>query len=199
MSSSTSFSIATKRLLLRPFRVDDIPNVHNVLDTDPEVKRYTGGVCSYERTAAYFQGVIQASAQNPQALVRWAVIHRAENRLIGWCGLQPLYFDPPRVELGYGLARAYWGHGLATEAAQAMLDYGFDTLMLPTIVSAIHPNNHASRRVVEKIGMAFRGLVSDGKTGEGSEVRLYEAINPLLPHPFTDNSEVRQDKQWETT
>jgi len=67
------------------------------------------------------------------------------------------------VEVAYTIAREYWGQGLATEAAQAILQYGFKTLNLSRIVSLIDPDNGASQRVAEKMGMTFEKRVDEGE------------------------------------
>jgi ribosomal-protein-alanine N-acetyltransferase len=86
----------------------------------------------------------------------WAVEPRPERRFIGWCGLQYLP-ETDEVEVAYLLARAFWGKGLATEGAMASLQYGFEQHQLDTIVAIVHPENIASRRVIEKLGMSFTG------------------------------------------
>jgi len=76
---------------------------------------------------------------------------------MGYCGL--FYFPDvggqPETEIGYRLARAYWGRGYATEAARAVRDYAFDTLRLQRLIAMIDPQNGASIRVAEKLGMVY--------------------------------------------
>jgi RimJ/RimL family protein N-acetyltransferase len=72
---------------------------------------------------------------------------------IGWAGLQYLP-ETDETEVGYLLGRAYWGKGLATEAACASVRFGFEDLGLPEIVGIVHPDNVASQRVLEKAGLA---------------------------------------------
>ena len=85
----------------------------------------------------------------------WAVgFHKEDSALIGWSGLSYLE-DTGEVEIGYGLAKPYWGRGLASEAAAATIKYGFEQLGLPRIVAIASPDNITSRRVLEKLGMKF--------------------------------------------
>ena len=72
---------------------------------------------------------------------------------IGWAGLQYLP-ETDETEVGYLLGRAYWGHGLATEAARESVRFGFEDLGLPEIVGIVHPDNVASQRVLEKAGLS---------------------------------------------
>jgi ribosomal-protein-alanine N-acetyltransferase len=84
----------------------------------------------------------------------WATIDRRSGRLIGRCGLLPQTLQDRReVEIAYMIARECWGLGFATEAAQAIRDHGFDALGFDRLVSIIHRDNLASRRVAEKTGL----------------------------------------------
>ena len=86
----------------------------------------------------------------------WATIHKETNTFIGRCGLLPWTFDgKDEVEEAYLLSKEYWGQGLGTEAAQAILDYGFDKLNLSRLICLIDEENLASIKVAEKIGMTF--------------------------------------------
>lgn len=95
----------------------------------------------------------------------WRMSQLGEETLIGCCGYW--YFrDPPELELLYGIVPTHWGKGLATEAARAMLRYGFEELGLPRIVGSTEIANLASVRVMEKAGMvlARRAVVDDRDT-----------------------------------
>ena len=88
-----------------------------------------------------------------------------ENKLIGYCGFfRQTVDDLEEIEIGYRLDPLYWGRGIATEAARAVRDYGFEDLGLERAISLIHPDNFPSRRVAEKNGMTmeketiFRGF-----------------------------------------
>ncbi len=81
---------------------------------------------------------------------RWALVYKDLGEVIGHCGLRVLEDMP---ELVYLLAKQYWGMGLATEAAKACLRYGFEELQLEKIIAVTRPENVASRRVLERIGM----------------------------------------------
>ena len=87
---------------------------------------------------------------------RYAVIEKVSNKLIGICGFIPSVLDDTIYpELSYRFAKAYWGQGLATEAACALRDYARDVLKLKEIISMIEPANVASIRVAEKVGLQF--------------------------------------------
>jgi ribosomal-protein-alanine N-acetyltransferase len=86
----------------------------------------------------------------------WAVVDKASGALVGQCGLNRLP-DGSDVELLYALARAEWGRGLATEAGRAALEHGFQSVGLRRIVAVTRPEHAASRRVMERLGMAYEG------------------------------------------
>jgi RimJ/RimL family protein N-acetyltransferase len=99
----------------------------------------------------------------------WVVEWRDRPSFLGWCGLFPLE-DSGLIELGYRYLRTAWGQGVATEAARAVLDYGFGTLGLEVIVAVTHPDNHASQRVLGKLGFRPEGR----RFHYGAELAFYE-------------------------
>jgi ribosomal-protein-alanine N-acetyltransferase len=149
--------IETARLRLRPFTLDDIDSYYRAVVSDPDVMRYLPGRVPrpYERTEPMIRFYMEHQAQHGFAF--WAVIHQAEDRLIGHAGLQYIP-NTPEIEVGYALASAYWGQGLAPEAAHAALRYGFETLGLDRIVAVAVPENAASQRVMLKIGMRYEKI-----------------------------------------
>lgn len=103
-----------------------------------------------------------------------ALEHRADSAIAGFAGLvHPGGQALP--ELKYAFERDYWGAGVATEAADAMLDWGHGALGLEEIIATIHPDNAASRRVLEKVGMVFRGSRLDA---EGEEEDWFSSRRP---------------------
>jgi RimJ/RimL family protein N-acetyltransferase len=155
-------SIATVRLELRPVATADVVALHR-LWTDPGVRRWLwdGETIPRARAAELVQACIADVAR--QGVGMWT-LRRADaaDRVMGFCGFRPLD-DGPEVELLYGLAPAWWGHGLATEAGQAALRWAFAERRLPRVWGLTDPPNHASMRVLERLGMRFeqRGFVHD--------------------------------------
>jgi RimJ/RimL family protein N-acetyltransferase len=126
------------------------------MDLDPEVHRfiYPDGPPDPERHRRHLRARI-ASGWPPAGGI-WVVAWQSEPGLLGWCGLFPLE-DSGLIEIGYRYLRAVWGRGVATEAARAVLDHGFRDLGIDPIVAVTHPDNLASQRVLEKIGLEARG------------------------------------------
>jgi RimJ/RimL family protein N-acetyltransferase len=143
----------TERLLLRPFRTDDAPELHRIL-TEPDMLKYfprPGGppLDRVERLVAR-----QIEQWGSVGYAWWAVELKSSGRLVGWNGLQYLP-DTDETEIGYLLEHALWRQGLTTEASQVALRFGFRDLGLRTVIALAHPENGASRRVMEKLGMGF--------------------------------------------
>ena len=92
----------------------------------------------------------------------WATVHKVTGKFIGRCGLLPWTIDDQdEVEVAYTIAEEHWGQGLGTEAAQAILNHGFDRLNLSRLIYLIDSENIASKRVAEKIGMSFEKEAQD--------------------------------------
>ncbi len=141
--------ITTERLRLRPLTSSDADIDWWVrLHRDPEVSRFVGS-CTRESAAARLQGIASQWAARGHGLC--AVELRATGETIGRCGLNWWQqFD--ETEAGWTLAHAHWGHGYATEAAHAVLDWGFEGLGLERITAMIHPGNSGSVAVAERLG-----------------------------------------------
>ncbi|UCE25376.1 MAG: GNAT family N-acetyltransferase [Candidatus Zixiibacteriota bacterium] len=183
--------IETPRLLLRPFTLDDIEAFHAIL-SQPEVMHYLPEsvmtIDEVRKIVEWYQMTYERNT--PENIIKWtlavclksegipqqAVGHPdstgSDTPVIGWAGVGPLEFDESQTEIFYGLSSEHWGKGYAHEAAQAVLDYAFDTIGLKRLVGVAKPENVASVKILEKIGMVFEkklvGLDEKFKNDEGS-------------------------------
>jgi ribosomal-protein-alanine N-acetyltransferase len=140
------------RLRLRPWRAEDL-DPFAALNADPAVMEFFPAVLSREDTAALMERAQTAVVERGWG---WWCLD-IEGRCAGFVGLSRPHFEAhftPCVEVGWRLARRYWGHGYATEGARLALAYGFDVLGLAQILSFTSTANQRSRRVMEKLGMA---------------------------------------------
>jgi [ribosomal protein S5]-alanine N-acetyltransferase len=155
--------LETPRLRLRRLRMADLDDLA-ALYADPEVRRfYPEGTLTREQTREELEHILTVYYAK-YGFGLWATILRDTGELIGRCGLLPWVLEGQReVEVAYLLSRAHWGQGLATEAARAILDYGFATLDVPRLICLIDHDNAKSIRVAEKIGMTFDKEVDDGQ------------------------------------
>lgn len=160
-SKSKMKILETKRLVLRRLKSSDLDCLC-ALYSDPEVRRYfPEGILTRKETSAELEWFLHGHPEDPD-LGLWATIHKETDRLIGRCGLLPWTIDEcPEVEVAYLLAKRYWGQGLGTEAAQAILDYGFEQLHLSRLICLIDSDNLASIKVAKNIGMSFDREGSD--------------------------------------
>lgn len=144
----------TERLSYRPLEPEDADALHAVWG-DPEVMRYLPGdpSASLEETADRLAGHATRFAEGGYGLC--AVVEGDTGAVVGVCGLFPVEWTGPDVEVAYHFARAVWNRGYATEAAGAWVRAAFDQLDLERVVALAYPANGASTRVMEKIGMQF--------------------------------------------
>jgi len=146
-------AMTTPRLILRAFTEEDITRLHRLL-SERDVLRYFPKVDppSRDRVEKMVTGLLEHWEERGYGL--WAVESRSGTELMGRCGLQYLV-DTGEVEVDFILGKRYWGEGFATEAGRASLRYGFEDLGLECVVGIVHPENKASQRVLEKLGMNF--------------------------------------------
>jgi RimJ/RimL family protein N-acetyltransferase len=149
--------IETERLLLRRWRDED-RKPYARMCADPKVMRYLPATMSREESAEQIAGFVCHWEERGFGL--WAVEEKASGEFIGFIGLmrhEDWHEGEHKTEVGWRLGRAYWGRGLATEGARASVRYGFEGLGLERIISITLPGNAASRRVMEKAGLTYRG------------------------------------------
>ena len=150
----------TDRLMFREWKSKDVDPFHAIC-SDSRVMKYVGNgeVWQRERTGQF----IQLAMESLQSIgyCQWALIHRAENKLIGYCGFRKTNGYP---EIGWRLAPAFWKQGLATEAARTALQHGMQTLRFTRVTATVQAANVASVRVIDKLGMTLeQRLVRDGR------------------------------------
>jgi [ribosomal protein S5]-alanine N-acetyltransferase len=145
-------TLSTARLLLRPFAPDDADALH-LQWNDPDVGRWLwdGAPVSRETVAEVIAASVSGFRDRAFGFFTLRLVERAED-VVGFAGLRPIG-DTTDIELLYGLLPAFWGRGLATEAARAVLDWGFDTLGLDQIAAGADPPNAASFGVMDRLGM----------------------------------------------
>jgi RimJ/RimL family protein N-acetyltransferase len=145
--------LTTPRLLLRTFRLDDLPH-YAALNADPEVVRYLGGVpLTREHSDSIAEWAQEVFAREGIGLL--AVERRDDGAFLGMCGLHHQQSYPDDVEIAWRFAREHWGHGYATEAATGWLDHAFGFLDLLRVISITDPPNVRSLAVMRRLGMVF--------------------------------------------
>jgi RimJ/RimL family protein N-acetyltransferase len=147
--------LETQRLLLRHLVMDDLDSLFAFYSDSDVVKYIPDAPRTYEETREELEWFMNGHPKVPE-LGLWATIYKEAVQFIGRCGLLPWTIDgQEEVEVAFALAKAYWGQGLATEVAQALVQYGFEHLRLSRLICLIDHDNKASINVATKIGMAF--------------------------------------------
>jgi len=146
-------TLTTAHLHLRPWQIEDAETLLGILQ-EKDILQYfpptsPATLEKMERYICFHQAHWQERGYG-----HWAVVTRQEEKVIGWTGLEFLP-DTQETEVAYLLSHAFWGKGMATEAAQAALDFGFQSAGLHSIIGLVHPENIGSQRVLEKIGLVF--------------------------------------------
>lgn len=177
------YELRTQRLYLRTWRSTDL-EPFAALNSDARVMKYFPGVLSKQESDALAERIVAHFAEHRFGL--WAVEVDGVTSFAGFVGLSIPRFEAhftPCVEIGWRLAAKYWNRGYASEAAGCALAFGLETLQLAEIVSFTVPDNLASRRVMEKIGMTH------------NEADDFE--HPLLPagHPLRRHVLYRKQRQ----
>ncbi len=151
--------LTTSRLYLREFSKEDASHFY-LLNKDPEVIKYTDDPpFSSIKDAEIF--IKNYSAYKDYGYGRWAVCLNNTDEFIGFCGLK---FHPKEniSEIGFRFFKKQWHKGYATESAQAVINYGFNSLNLSEIYAHAHINNLSSQRVIEKCGLQFvKNIIHD--------------------------------------
>lgn len=153
----TEIFLETERLRLEPWAPEHLDGL-NLMSADPLVMRYVGSVTrTREETAAAIER--HRGRWITHGFGWWSFLERATGELIGAGCIQHVAGEPANpLEIGWRLRPDHWGLGFATEAAVAMGTFAFDRLGIELLLAVAVPENTASRRVMERLGMRYRGL-----------------------------------------
>jgi len=173
-------SLKTNCLILREFNELDWRQAVHEYASDPQVVRYmTWGPNTRKESQGFIQRAISRQQEEPRRNYGFAVVLKAEDRLIGGCGIHISNPDDQGGWIGYCFNCHFWGEGYATETARALLSFGFDRLKLHRIFATCDPKNIASARVLEKIGMQREGHLREHKwiRGRWRDSFLYAVLD----------------------
>ncbi len=143
--------LETDRLILRPLDEEDVDAIF-AMRSDAEVMRFIREPQNRDESANWVELV--SSRWEKEQIGFCAILEKPSEKFVGWCGIWKLK-ETGELEIGYAVAKEVWGKGYATEAALKFLDYAFEKLEPEKIVAVARPENAASRRVMEKLGMDF--------------------------------------------
>ena len=170
-----SVIIETERLLLRKWISEDVGSLHNIM-ADPDVMRYVWDYepASIKKVEDFILNCMDEIGSGYWST--WPVLMKETRELIGYCGFLVRSYGEYKgeTEMGWLLGKQYWGQGLATEAAKAVLDFGLEQWSFKKVIAAARSENKQSLEVMKKIGMK----------------ELRPSLNPkgrLIPHYGIDN------------
>ena len=150
--------IETDRLILRRMMVKDYEDMYLYARRSDVTKYLTWkSHTSPMYTKEYLEYI--ATKYSLGEFYDWAVIDKREQKMIGTCGFTRFDFHSNSAEVGYVLNPEYWGKGYATEAVKAVVKFGFETIGVVRIEAKYMEGNAASRRVMEKVGMSYEGMM----------------------------------------
>jgi len=152
-SSNKIITLATERLFLRQFTMDDRDALFKIAQ-EPNIFQYFPTKTAWEMEKVERNIQHQIDHWEDLGYGLWAVTLAESGQLMGWCGLEFLP-DTNETEVGYLLSGKFWGKGYATEAARASVQFGKNDLGLQEIIGLTDPLNIASQRVLEKSGLTF--------------------------------------------
>jgi RimJ/RimL family protein N-acetyltransferase len=169
--------IRTQRLLLRAFRANDINDLVRLAGAR-EVAATTARI-PHPYTEADARHFLDIQKTDEAFGYAFAITLLSTRELCGAVGLHPVP-GQPRAELAYWIGVPHWGNGYATEAAQAVIAFGFDTLNVHRIFAGYFSGNEASRRVLEKLGMKHEGTSREHieKWGKFLDLENYAILEP---------------------
>lgn len=161
---SRPLHLTSEHLLLRDLRPEDWPTVH-ALRSDPAVAHPMGLEPDDEaQSRAWLEQAIHHNRLLPRHALNLAILLRETGEVVGWIAMSRTAGQgagDAAYELSFALLPDHWGRGLMTEAVRALLAFAFDTLQAGRVVADCLPDNVASARVLEKVGMDYEGPAGD--------------------------------------
>ncbi|MEP5760687.1 MAG: GNAT family N-acetyltransferase [Litoreibacter sp.] len=148
--------LETERLLLEPFSLEHLAGLHSI-NGDPDVMRYLGPINSIEETR---EGITRVTERwDRLGYGWWAALEKVSGHVIGAaCVQNTANIDDAPLELGWRLATAAQGKGYAVEAGKAAMRFAFDQLNADLVLAVADQENIASHKVMQRIGMTYRGI-----------------------------------------
>lgn len=170
-------TLETERLLLRKMTLDDAPDMFEYA-SDREVTRYTSwhAHMSLNDTLDFIKATLQKYESGKVS--SWGIIYKENNKFIGACGFLSWVPQIYRAEIGYVLSNKYWNMGIMTEAMKAVISFGFEKMELNRIEAVCKPENAASERLLQKLGMSFEGIPREYVLLKGSyhDIKMYSLL-----------------------
>ncbi|KOS60421.1 GNAT family N-acetyltransferase [Lysinibacillus agricola] len=150
--------IETERLVIRPYALTDLDELYAVVSEPNFYQFIPEDVPSRDDVQRVIEWSIRCNQKNTPTQIyklNLAILDKESQTLIGYCGLGPDDVKETEIEVYYGISEAYRGQGITSEATKALMNYAFYEIGLPKIIAVVHPENVASLRIVDKLGMNY--------------------------------------------
>lgn len=155
--------LSTTRLLVRPFEATDFEAVRSFRGDEKVMYYVTGAAETTEEVIAFLERTRRYAQKQPQEQYRFAIILASDARVIGGCGLDITDWEFREGEIGYHIHRDFWGQGIGTEVANALLHFAFEDLSLHRVFADCAAENTGSAGVMRKAGMRKEAHFRDNK------------------------------------
>jgi ribosomal-protein-alanine N-acetyltransferase len=159
--------ILTNRLVLRDYETDDCPAVLAYQSDERYLQYYPWTERTEAEVRAFVQMFLDQQIEQPRRKFQFVITLPSDGQLIGSCGIRRKNENEWEADIGYELAPEYWGQGYATEAATAIVDFGFRELHLHRISSWCIAENTASAKVLERLGLQLEGRLRENDYFKG--------------------------------
>lgn len=167
----------TERLHLRKMKVSDSSSLFKIW-SDPEVTKFMNINCFTDENQARDMIKLLDELSQDNKAIRFSIIEIESNEIIGSCGYNSIDFENAKAEIGYDIARAFWGRGYASEAICSLLDYAFSSLKLNRIEAKVEPANVNSVKVLQKLNFTFEGTLRQYEkvNGKFNDLNMYSKL-----------------------
>ena len=160
-------TLETERLRLVKISPEHAADMYEY-SCDPDVTKYLTWSChSSEKETERYIKLLQKK-YTAGVFNDWGLIHKESGKLIGTCGFTSFDHEKNTAEIGYVLAKPYWGEGYAVEAARCVMEFGFENFGLCGYCAKCMEGNDSSMRVMQKLGMCFEGIYKNGMFIKGA-------------------------------
>ncbi|WP_405154558.1 GNAT family N-acetyltransferase [Paenibacillus sp. FSL K6-0108] len=167
----------TERLHLRKMKVSDSPSLFTVW-SDPDVTKFMNVSCFTDVEQAKEMIHLLDDLSRDRKAIRFSIIKKESNEIIGSCGYNFLDFDNLKAEIGYDLAKSSWGRGYASEAVSCLVDHGFSSLKLNRVEAKVDPENVNSIKLLQKLCFTFEGTLREYERVDGkfNDLHMYSRL-----------------------
>ncbi|MEH7107476.1 GNAT family N-acetyltransferase [Bacillus sp. JJ1764] len=161
----------TERLFLRKMKTSDAASLYKIW-SDPEVTKYMNINSFTDKSQAKDMIDLLDKLSQENKAVRYSIIEKKTNKIIGSCGYNSLDFINSKVEIGYDISKSYWGNGYAPEAILSLVDYAFNSLNINRIEAKVEPENINSIKVLQKLNFTLEGTMRKCEKSKGTFIDL---------------------------